>query len=445
MKKSFLLFIYSFLFIGFSHSVYSQSFLGGQIDNREGIHSITMNPANTAGTKMKVDINILSVSTYVGSDYLNINWRELSSIKEWLTFSDLSFDPKFETTPTKHNNFFGNLDILGPSVLFNIDESNSVALTTRVRSFFNLHNLGGELYKLTTEGTYDENFNFDMEDVNGIIHAWGEIGGSYSRIVLNKNRSLLKVGVTLKYLFGAGGIYGYSGEIGANYLAGLQALTTSGNLNFGYTTNGRDNDVSFSNISSGFGGDLGIVYEYHPDHMIDKSTSYRFKLGASLTDIGSIKYSKSSQYLYLLDGTIDFSKLSDSGIIELIEDNFEGTEIGNTVKIGLPTALQVYGDFVLSQKFHISAQGAISLRTNNFAPLSQITNTFLVTPRFESKWFSLFSPVGVRKYDSALNWGLGFRVGPFIMGSGSILSNLLRKYNNSVDIYGGVKIPIYKK
>ncbi|WP_373396924.1 DUF5723 family protein [Algoriphagus halophilus] len=139
---------------------------------------------------------------------------------------------------------------------------NSIALTTRARAFFNLHNIGGDLYKISTTGETEESFNVDMNNLSGIVHAWGEIGGTYGRIIWEDKNHLLKGGITLKYLFGAGGIYGSSNTLSAQFEAGVRSLTTSGNMNFGYTAGFDSEETSFSEITSGFGADIGFVYEF---------------------------------------------------------------------------------------------------------------------------------------------------------------------------------------
>lgn len=113
-------------------------------------------------------------------------------------------------------------------------------------------------------------------------------------------------------------------------------------------------------------------------------------------------------------------------------------------KFGLPTAIQVFADYSLTKRFFVSAQGAISVKKVSDIPVSNIINAFSVTPRFEMKWISVYSPISLRQYDSSVAWGFGFRAGPVTIGSGSILSNLISSSSKSADVYVGLKIPLYK-
>lgn len=421
----------------------AQSFIGSQIDNRAGIQSVIFNPANVAGSKMGLDINILSGSGFVGSDYLNVNFSDIEKFKD-----GFYLETDVSTSPQDDNNFFGNIDLLGPSFQLNIGKSgkNSIALTTRARAFFNLHNIGGDLYKISTTGETEESFNVDMNNLSGIVHAWGEIGGTYGRIIWEDKNHLLKGGITLKYLFGAGGIYGSSNTLSAQFEADVRSLTTSGNMNFGYTAGFDSEETSFSEITSGFGADIGFVYEFRKgENNGIKSSPYKLKIGASVSDLGNIKYETSPRFLYNLNATINAIEFENKSLEQVLEDNFSSVETLDKVKLSLPTALQVFGDYAINNKFYVSAHGSIAILKDGEIPVSKIINTLTITPRFEAKWLSVYSPIGFREYNSQVSWGLGLRAGPVILGSGSIFTNLMSKTSSSTDLYIGLKVPLYKK
>ena len=75
-----------------------------------------------------------------------------------------------------------------------------------------------------------------MDDLSGVVHAWAEFGLTYGRVVMEKDKHFLKAGATIKYLAGAGGVFGFSPNLSANYNSTNEALTTAGNLNYGYTS-----------------------------------------------------------------------------------------------------------------------------------------------------------------------------------------------------------------
>lgn len=438
MTKNYITFLTILFFTASVHFIHAQSFIGSTVDNYAGVHSVLFNPANAADSRMKLDINLFSTSAYVGNDFITIDLSDIGN------FGDgFDFDSDAETNPTDNNNFFGNVDILGPSALFNLNEKSSIAITTRARGFFNLHNIGGELYEVANSDDDVDNFNLSMDDLSGVVHAWAEFGVTYGRVVLEKDKHFLKAGATLKYLAGAGGVFGFSPQLMANYNSSNEALTTSGNLNYGYTSGFDSDEIGFSDVSGGFGADLGVVYEFRNADNWDENP-YKFRVGLSVTDIGAINYKGTSNFRYDMNATIDANEFEEKDLDEVLEDNYIGSETLEKTKFGLPTAIQVFADYSISTRFFVSAQGAISIKKVSDIPVSNIINSFSVTPRFEMRWISVYSPISVRQYDSSVAWGFGLRAGPLTVGSGSILTNLISSSSRSADVYIGLKIPLYK-
>ncbi|UZD22191.1 DUF5723 family protein [Algoriphagus halophytocola] len=418
----------------------AQTFIGSTVDNQAGVHSLLLNPALAVDSKMRLDINLISSSAFIGNDYLSIDMSDLDSFQNGF---ELNTDG--DTNPTDNNNFFGNVDVLGPSILFNLDQKNSLAFTTRVRGFFNLNNIGGDLYELAnTEYNEQTDFSVSMEDASGLIHAWAEIGASYARIILDDENQSLKAGLTLKYLAGAGGVYGESQLLTAQYSNQTDLLTTSGELRYGYTSGFDSDDINFSDIKSGFGADIGVVYEIKEQNVNTYYNPYKFRFGVSVMDIGAINYEQTTRSIYNMDNTIDANEFDNKDLDEILEDNFNGVEALGRTKMGLPTSLQFFGDYNINGSFFVSAQGAISLKKNKENPVSHLINSFTLTPRFERRWVSVYSPLSIRQYDSSLAWGIGVRAGPLMIGSGSIVSNLISNNSKSTDLYVGLKVPIYK-
>lgn len=438
MKSHFSLCTLAFFSLILSGNLAAQSYIGSTAGNYGGIQSVLINPANAADSRMRLEINLISTSAFVGNDFISIDVSDIGGFKD-----GFDFDSDTDTNPLDNNNFFGNIDILGPSALFNLNSKNSLAITTRVRGFFNIHNLGGDLYQVANGSQDVDNFNISMENTSGVVHAWAEVGLTYGRVVLENKDHFLKAGATLKYLGGAGGVFGFSPQLGANFNSSSNTLNTSGNLNYGYTSEFDSENISFSDITSSFGADLGVVYELRGDREYYQ-VPYKLRIGLSVTDIGAINYSGASNFRYDMNATIDASEFENKDMDEVLDENYSSTETIEKTKMGLPTALQVFADYPITNKFFVSVQGAISVKKLDQVPVSNIINTFTLTPRFETRWISVYSPLSIRKYDSSIAWGFGLRAGPLMVGSGSIFTNLISKTSRSADVYIGFKIPIYK-
>lgn len=426
---------------GLTQKSSAQTLVGAQIDNRAGIRGLTLNPANVINPRLKSEVNLFTTSAYFGNDYIGVNISDISKIT---TLDELSATSDINAKPD--NNFVGNLDILGPSFQMNLSPKHSIAISTRIRTFFNLNNIGGEFIDaIVDEEEQTSQFEVLMRDLNGITHLWGEIGGTYGRVFLNNESIALKGAATLKYLFGAGGVTASSATLGAIYLEASNNLTTLGQLDYGYTDGVDNGEIDFGTFNSGFGMDLGVILEIKDKRQRAYGDGYVFRGGVSVLDIGGISYKGFSETSYDMNARISFDEFDDKSLQEVLEENYDGTTNVRDQNLSMPTSLQIFGDFAVTNKLYLSAHASINLRDHQEIPVSQITNNISITPRFESGWLAVYSPLSYRQYEEGLSWGLGVRLGPVIIGSGSILTNILSKNSRSTDAYFGLQIPIYNK
>ena len=437
--KQFLTFFIGLIFLGPSISL-SQTLIGAQIDNRAGIKGLSLNPANVINPRLKSEIHLFSMSAYVGNDYIGLSLGDLDQINN---LQRLQSSTNINAKP--NNNFVGNLDVFGPGFQFNLDSKNSLALTTRFRTFFNLNNIGGEFFETIVGEDESESFEVVMQDLSGIAHTWGEIGLTYGRVLVENENYSLRGAATVKYLVGGGGAVGSSRVLGAVYLETPNTLTTRGNLNFGYSEGFDSENDFFSELESGFGADLGLIFQVKDQSKNAYTDGYKFKAGISVLDLGGIRYQNFTDWDYDMNQTLFLDNIPEEDLIEFLEENYTGTQQISSPVLGMPTSLQIFADYAISNRFYLSGHGSISIKNNDEFPVSQIINSFVLTPRLESGWFSLYSPISYRQYEGSISWGVGVRLGPVTLGSGSILTNLLSKNSRSTDAYFGIQIPIYKK
>lgn len=434
------------LFFG-AYSVSAQSYVGYTVDNYSGIHGLLLNPASVVDSNFRIDINIFSVSAFAGSDYFGL---DLNSAFDNIEGEGFSFDDEVKRFPKDDNQFFVNVDVLGPSFMFNLNSKSSLGFTSRVRAFMNLNNINGELYEnLQDDFDATEDFDFEMQDFNGTVHSWAEIGLTYGRILMNRNSNFLKAGVSLKYLQGAGATFINAPSVNGTYDAQAELLSSTGSLNYGESNDFDSEDIEFSNLSSGFGADIGLVYEYRPNKGFEDEyepvghSDYKIKLGVSITDIGSIKYDESTVTSYNLNNTVSKSRFEEEDWETILDEDYEGTETLTESKIGLPTAVNILADYKFKKRFYLALQGSLSLVGKNEDQTNRILNYVTAVPRYESKWFSFYLPVGIRQYDG-FTMGTGLRLGPLSLGSGSVISNYLSDAAGTTDFYVGLKIPVYR-
>jgi len=461
MKK--LLFLLLLFFsINFSSA---QSYIGFLTDNYSGVHGVISNPANITDSRFKTDINLVGASILFANDYYGIKLSDATS-------GDFDLEEDASKNPSESNNIFGNVDVLGPAFMFNLDKKSSIAVFSRMRVNYNINNINGETYE-SISNDFDEtqDFNVNEEDYYLTGNAWAEIGITYARTIYNKEQHFVKGGISLKYLQGLGNAYSSGKEVtidydadGSNLGGGVTtgSITTTGEVNYGHSDNIDGNfddfDLEVIDGAKGFGVDLGFVYEYRPDFATYNSTDadgniygrkdknkYKFKFGLSITDIGSINYKNGTAKTYDIANTVtedDFE--NEENFEDVLNNLYREINSGSTTKAMLPTALHLNADWNMHKKFYLNLNADLSLTSNSKENTSRIANIASLTPRYESKGFSFYMPLSLIQ-GSGFQWGAGFRAGPLYVGSGSILSLLTSNDSKAADVYIGLKIPITQK
>ncbi|MFP2994390.1 DUF5723 family protein [Spongiivirga sp. MCCC 1A20706] len=435
-------------FLGSSFFTYSQSYIGFLSDNYKGVHGVVSNPATLVDSPYKADINLASLSALGDNDYYGISLSNLLK-------SDFDFERDAITSPSDANSYIVTADVLGPSFMFNIKPKHTIAVFTRARLFANVNNINGELFEtVTNDFDADNDFVVNANDFFGTTHGWGELGLSYATVLMDKGNHFLTGGVSVKYLQGLGNAYG-EGTVDINYDAdgtapNIASFDSSGSLTYGRSSNlaGDLENIELVEGSTGFGADIGFSYEYRPDggegNIQGDPTRYKLKVGLSVTDIGSISYKNSNQALYNLTGVdiseTDFENLS---FEDALRDIYTFQEADEDLDPRLPTAGHVTIDYNIIPSVYINANADFSLVKAASRNSSSVATNAFITPRYESKWFSFYMPVGYKEY-SGFSWGTGFRVGPLFVGSGSVLSNIINDESQGVDVYAGLKVPIYR-
>ncbi|UOX32626.1 DUF5723 family protein [Flavobacterium sediminilitoris] len=427
MKKCLFVFIVSIT----SFYGYSQSFFGTQYDNYSGINSVISNPSNIINSRFKTDINLSSASLFAGNDYYSVKLGDLLS-------NDYDFEKQSTKHPKANNNFYTNIDALGPSFMVNINDKSAVAFFSRVRAITHVSKISG-LFLNQIQDEVNEDFYFENQNFSGASNAWIEYGLSYARVLIDNDTHSLKGGISIKYLNGISSGYIKARNLSVNYdYTGLDVTdrtTTTGNIETGNISSLNDFDDPFDNRGSGFGVDLGVTYELKSKDFDD----YLLKFGLSVTDLGKLKYKNATKVYYDANASYTDAEFA-------LNDDFDSyyTRISESksFNVSLPSTLHLNADWHLSKKFFLNLNSDLNLISVDNTNSNFVNNTFSLTPRFETKWLSIYAPLSSVQ-NSGFQAGFGFRAGPLLIGSGSVVSALFDE-TDAIDVHVGLKIPIYK-
>jgi outer membrane protein OmpA-like peptidoglycan-associated protein len=430
-----------------------QSFVGYGYDNYSGVSGVLLNPGNLAGSKYKVNVNIISFSTLSGNNAYELDKKNLFTLK----FSHLSEGyGYYKASNTNYKYAYTNTDIVGPSAMFTIDKRDAIGITTRVRNVGDIFNLSDPLFRLM--GNPDASF-YNTNIVNRSLQfktmSFAELGLSLGRVLVQSDKYRLKAGITGKYISGIEYASISTGQMNMNIDPTNKITSFTGGVDVRYSSNLENlgsgasiQDALTKHNGNGWGLDLGLVYEYKPIE-----DPYKLRLGISLTDIGSVSFTNSpngQSYMGALTGhnTTElikadsenvnqyFTRLQDSGLIV-------AKGASSKIKANLPTALHLNADYHVYKKIFVNAD----ILFNTVANTNQVTPNYIttatITPRLEKKWFSVYSPVSYN-VQGQLNWGAGVRVGPLFVGSGSVMSNLIKNRIQHADVHIGLTVPIFQ-
>ncbi|MDO1512042.1 DUF5723 family protein [Maribacter confluentis] len=450
--------VVAIIFVMVTLTAKAQSYVGFLTDNYSGVHGVIANPANIADSRFKTDINLIGASGFFANDYVGVGFSEL-------TGSDFEFDTDANLYLTDNNNFSGNIDIMGPSFMFNVGKTSSMAIYTRARTILTGNEFNGESID-DLDDSIDESQDFMVNEGDFYMsgNSWAEIGLTYAQVLMNNEQHFLKGGLSLKYLQGFGNAYVTGKNVTIDYDADGATLPDSstsgtlestGDLYYGRSGDYDDDDYDYEvPDANGFGFDLGVVYEWRPDYgkyvvkgtdgktsVMKNKNKYKLKLGLSLTDIGAVKYKGGLIDNYNINNTItqeDYDNIEDS---EDLQNLYTFVQSNADINAKLPTALHLNVDWNIKNHFYLNLNTDLTLRSSGENTMRTV-NLVSLTPRFESKWFSFYVPISGYQY-SGLQIGAGLRAGPLYLGSGSIISTFTRSEIKGADVYAGLKIPVY--
>lgn len=431
------------LLLGFS--AFSQDhFAGISTSDRVGILNGDLNPAEFSNLSKKFEVNIYGISFNVANN--KIGFKDITSGKN---LEDLIF------TGNESVNMRLDTRVIGPSFALKIGKW-GFGITTKANIKFDIVNVdptignaisNNNLTLATTILNTNSNQRFSGT-------SWGEVGLSAAKKIVDNDKHTFSAGLTLKLLFP-----GSYTNVGLNNLSGQitetptgAELTTNGpaTLNIAYSGNLAERfsqaDDYTKSVFGGLNGmatDIGFNYIWK-----DEKSKYKIKGGMSIRNIGSMTFNNSnnSSTNYSLNipasNPLNLSDFEDTNNLSEVENvlNDAGylsqTPNKSAFKVNLPTLFTLYGDFKIVPKIYIT--GFMQQKMKNDEDNAQITglNIYSVTPRVNLGFFEAYVPISNNDI-SGTNVGLGFRLGGFYIGSGSIITAL--SDSKQADLYTGFR------
>lgn len=493
------------------NSAKSQEFLGIRQSNYSGVMGLDYNPASIADNRMKVDVLLFGayVSVYNNHAYFNPKfmpsgwtglltndpktkaWMEDTTLQQFVSADSINYFPHSQyleyADGKKTRSAFVQTEIDVLNFMISINQKRSIGFQIKNRTFFNIDNATPELIRLSTNNwNYQQLFDLSLKDqnLNISMNTWNEYNFAYAQVLKDDSKHFWKIGGKLKLLQGIGSFYFNSENIDYSIKNDTTANFLTADFDYGYSENlggyieptyAGSNYPSFSGgellkkySNLGFGGDIGVVYEFRPDYNkykydMDGKTDlwrkdqnkYKLRVGAAINDIGGMSYKKGSLSrnfrlqtglfdLQEFDGVKGFRsldstliRLSNSGAVAFRSD--EGSFFMN-----LPTHANIDVDYNIWKNFYVNYYMRVNLLVFNDKNAVHYPTNYAITLRFDQKWLGISIPFS---YNDVTNfrYGLGLRMGPLVIGTGDIAPIIAPGKDikiNGADIYFALKIPI---
>ncbi len=408
----------TFIIIGTSIASYSQShYTGFSQDNRSGTVGVISQPASLVDNRYKWNVtlggNYGASNNYIGN---NFNYFVYGVENQQSAFRKPVgkgyYNRGFETMPI--------------SLMIQITPRDAVGYSWRNRNFTNYDGIEDELAELdfnSFTGIPNAGIAFDQGTLSYQFMRWTEHTFSYARTVIDDKDRVIKAGIGLKLLNGIDAHQFHTK--GGNVQFNSNGLVETDGMEFSYGKADQSNQLNNDNV--GVGLDLGATYEFRPKHKtfyyeMDRKrknpsthlNKYKYKIGASILNIGGIKFTKdSSTYDFINNNNVavDARGLFQAGMNSSYIESFviplmqRSPDDQSTFRMSLPTTINATFDYQIAPNFYGNYAGSIPiwLRSDKSKVHDIMTHTF--TGRYESRNISAGIPVTFQR-NGQVNVGL---------------------------------------
>ncbi len=487
--------LFFLLSIGYLRPALAQHLPGVAMSNYAGTQALYHNPAFVADSRYKVHVNFVGVSLYEANNHIRYdapysflslltnNVHDQYRNEKGAIVLPSSYLVEKLNGRDKHLNI--GIDARLPSVMFSLrDGQFGIGLSTRIRTIANLTQTTQPIASaLRSRGKNPDMVDKLYENQSGNLHlnAMGELALTAGGVLIDNDTDFFKVGVTVKRLVGLYNAHiiindgSFSIKADPNYnnekeYYELPAISTR----YGFTADGAYQNfkptpgwlIGREAAGSGWGFDLGLVYEYRPDvnkyayrekgeRKLDGSKNkYLYRLSVAFTDVGAVRFKNADyarQYqvttankslkfdqFKALDGTAGFFNAVNTSL-----DTDTTARISNFRSV-LPTALQASLDSRLKTNGYVNV-----LLVQNLIPSGAFgmkgESILAVTPRYEHKWYEVSVPVSLMNHYGSFGIGLAGRVGPLWFGTDHLAGLLNIGKPKIFSLYAGVSAGLYRR
>jgi len=429
--------------------------------NFSGNMGIFLNPSTIVAAPYQYEFNFISVDGFASNTYVYIpkssNFLVRSATGQ-IGNGEQSF---YDIYNTNLQSGYGHLLVIGPSVVRNRkDDGWSWGIHTAYRHEMSVKDVPPSLAKfIYSKYIYPPLINqtFNTSAFSAAWLSWGEIGGTYGRVLMEKENEILKAAITVNLLLGFEGLSLNGNNMNYTFLDSSSAVIHQMDVTISHalSTDGSSGVGDFFTIR-GFGASttIGGTYIHHWNRgsgdcsaAADDIKKYQYRLGVSLMDFGMIHFSNQAQIINVNTVTdrpwnhIDTIKFHSVGQLDtLLSNNINGTvnsAQNHSFTMYLPTAISLQFDYCFAPRWY----GNVSWVNRIYYSNMEIArgNQIEVAGRYEKRSFEAALDLSLFEYSQPAV-GFGIRYGIFVFGTDRLLELLNLTDIRSFDLFFGFKM-----
>lgn len=436
----------------------AQEQFGAVFSNYTPTNSVFLNPSSMLDAKTWLDIHIVGAGAYANNNLASVKDNNFIRIIRTKGEEIDENDIQYRQNRKKYHAYSRGFAQVLSGVWSQGDHA--AGLFFNVRSFAAVRGVPDYAARFIEYGvppyTQQHNINYSLKNVRAAGIGFGEIQLSYAYTFYKKRRDMLMGGISLKKMISLAGtaanIYQFDFDVRSDTLLSV----------FDMQADGMYTPEVVMDFKGGWGLDIGVTYQkmmgecsaYYPNSkkMGCRYLPYKYKIGLSLLDVGSVKFNEDNYQFAGYDfQSYDWYGYSDTdvdeddalSVFQNQEQDIESGRVKKTHKIRLPTCISLQGDYNLwASRLYANAslvQG-MPVGKNKFGV--RRANSLMVGLRYETRILDVALPLSLYEYRYPQ---IGFAVRVYCLTIGT--DKLFHWIGNS-DLYGGdiyahLKIPIF--
>jgi Family of unknown function (DUF5723) len=434
----------------------SQERFGLLHSNYAGTDAGFLNPARTAGQWPYADIRLFGVDVNAWNSLVAWTGRDQRLVGEVRSgiAGSTSGDVVMRGLPASGvHRGFAQVNLLGPAFSLSLGRG-TIGAGIRARSYTSVTGVSPALGNFIFHGLAyrpQQGIRYQESGVRALTAAWTEFSVNYAHILKAEGFGLFSAGMNLRYhMAHAGGALQFD-ELDFTVLDSAQLIIHNATAAYGFS-------MPAMNAGRGFGADLGVVYERTLEeadgYMPHRSSGgcdplrYRYRIGASLIDLGGLRF-REGETGNISGGSTDINDYTDiqiddqSDLDSLFAASTNWTREG-AFRIGMPTAVALQYDQRVVDHAYIGFAAVQQLSGRNSMRLRRI-NTLAITPRFETRYVEAALPITVSEYDVLRPMvGLMLRFEGLVIGTDNLLPFATTRDVFAVDLYVRLRWMIHR-